>query len=69
MVRRVVTEGDVLQVERSLYRIRQDLISKQEELRRFAPASSEGTGWMGRMFGGSANSGMWFSISWKVIWQ
>ncbi|ODO09120.1 hypothetical protein I350_02720 [Cryptococcus amylolentus CBS 6273] len=47
-----LTDNDLLQAERSLYRVRQDLISKKEEVERYAPVSGSSGGWMGRMFGG-----------------
>ncbi|WVF71349.1 hypothetical protein IAT40_006152 [Kwoniella sp. CBS 6097] len=53
---RALTDNDILQAERSLYRVRQDLVTKRDELARAAAASGTSTpsrgGWMGRMFGG-----------------
>ncbi|OWZ47461.1 hypothetical protein C352_02380 [Cryptococcus neoformans CHC193] len=53
---RTLTDNDLLQAERSLYRVRQDLISKRDEINRYAVPSGEGSsGWMGRIFGGENN--------------
>ncbi|OCF39646.1 hypothetical protein I317_06557 [Kwoniella heveanensis CBS 569] len=55
---RALTDNDILQAERSLYRVRQDLVTKREELARASAASGTSTpsrgGWMGRMFGGQS---------------
>ncbi|WWC89141.1 uncharacterized protein L201_004059 [Kwoniella dendrophila CBS 6074] len=52
---RSLTDNDILQAERSLYRVRHDLVTKREEIARVADASGISTpvrgGWMGRMFG------------------
>ncbi|CAD6587813.1 MAG: hypothetical protein TREMPRED_004862, partial [Tremellales sp. Tagirdzhanova-0007] len=52
---RALTDNDVLQAERSLYRVRQDLVAKREELGRLGATdagSASGRGWIGRVFGG-----------------
>ncbi|WRT66521.1 uncharacterized protein IL334_003480 [Kwoniella shivajii] len=55
---RSVSDFDILQAERSLYRVRHDLVSKREEISRVSAASGTSTpargGWMGRMFGGQS---------------
>ncbi|WVQ99510.1 hypothetical protein IAU59_006645 [Kwoniella sp. CBS 9459] len=57
---RSLTDNDILQAERSLYRVRQDLVTKREESARASAASGTSTpsagrgGWMGRMFGGQS---------------
>ncbi|WWC62152.1 uncharacterized protein I303_104744 [Kwoniella dejecticola CBS 10117] len=52
---RSLTDNDILQAERSLYRVRHDLVNKKEEITRVDAASGTSTpargGWMGRMFG------------------
>ncbi|RXK39301.1 hypothetical protein M231_03380 [Tremella mesenterica] len=49
---RPVTDSDLLQAERSLYRVRHELIAKREELNRLAvPSTPGGSSWMGRVFG------------------
>ncbi|WVO15091.1 hypothetical protein L204_102735 [Cryptococcus depauperatus] len=49
---KTLTDNDLLQAERSLYRVRQDLVAKQDELDRFNEQLSEGPGgWMGKVFG------------------
>lgn len=53
--KRPVTDGDILQAERSLYRVRHDIVQKREEIMRIAP--SETSGWMGRVFGTKADQG------------
>lgn len=51
-----LTDNDLLQAERSLYRVRQDLISKKDEINWYVVPSGEGSGgWMGRIFGGENN--------------
>ncbi|OWZ78966.1 hypothetical protein C365_02615 [Cryptococcus neoformans Bt85] len=53
---RTLTDNDLLQAERSLYRVRQDLISKRDEINRYAvPSGAGSSGWMGRIFGGENN--------------
>lgn len=53
---RTLTDNDLLQAERSLYRVRQDLISKRDEINRYAVPNGEGSsGWMGRIFRGENN--------------
>ncbi|WVR06897.1 hypothetical protein IAU60_003933 [Kwoniella sp. DSM 27419] len=52
---RALGDNDLLQAERSLYRVRQDLVTKREEVSRVSAVSGTSTpsrgGWMGRMFG------------------
>ncbi|WWC70164.1 uncharacterized protein I206_104112 [Kwoniella pini CBS 10737] len=52
---RSLTDNDILQAERSLYRVRHDLVNKKEEISRVDAVSGTSTpargGWMGRMFG------------------
>ncbi|WVQ67291.1 uncharacterized protein L199_005486 [Kwoniella botswanensis] len=52
---RSLTDNDILQAERSLYRVRHDLVTKREEIARVEATSGTSTpargGWMGRMFG------------------
>ncbi|KAL0255458.1 hypothetical protein I308_100262 [Cryptococcus tetragattii IND107] len=51
-----LTDNDLLQAERSLYRVRQDLISKKNEINRYVvPSGESSSGWMGRIFGGENN--------------
>ncbi|KAL7421922.1 hypothetical protein Q5752_003694 [Cryptotrichosporon argae] len=61
-----VTDNDVLQAERSLYRVRHDLVAKRDELNRMAvptaaaaagggAGADAGSGWMGRVFGSKAD--------------
>ncbi|KIR59692.1 hypothetical protein I314_04688 [Cryptococcus bacillisporus CA1873] len=48
----MLTDNDLLQAERSLYRVRQDLISKKDEINRYVvPSGESSSGWMGRIFG------------------
>ena len=57
---RALTDNDVLQAERSLYRVRQDLVAKREELGRLGATdagSASGRGWIGRVFGGKEDQG------------
>ncbi|KLT45435.1 hypothetical protein CC85DRAFT_134821 [Cutaneotrichosporon oleaginosum] len=49
--RRVVTDADVLQAERSLYRVRHDAQAKRDEIERIARNEPEPSGWMTRVFG------------------
>nr|XP_031863434.1 uncharacterized protein CI109_001310 [Kwoniella shandongensis]KAA5530506.1 hypothetical protein CI109_001310 [Kwoniella shandongensis] len=56
---RSLSDNDILQAERSLYRVRQDTITKKEELSRISASSGTNTpskGWMGRMFGGQGDN-------------
>ena len=48
-------EHDLLRSEQSLFRIRQELVAKQEEIDRTAPIPAKG--WIGRVFG-SSDSGL-----------
>ncbi|RSH87209.1 hypothetical protein EHS25_003118 [Saitozyma podzolica] len=51
--RRLLNENDILDAERSLYRVRHEIVSKREEIARestSAPASDRS--WMGRFFSG-----------------
>lgn len=51
-----LTDNDLLQAERSLYRVRQDLMSKKDEINRYVvPSGESSSGWMGRIFGGENN--------------
>jgi hypothetical protein len=50
----VVTDADVLQAERSLYRVRHDAQAKRDEIERLARAAPEPAGWMTRVFGTKA---------------
>ena len=57
---RALTDHDILQAERSLYRVRQDLVAKRDELGRLGATdagSASGRGWMGRVFGGKEDQG------------
>ncbi|WVQ80237.1 hypothetical protein IAT38_002342 [Cryptococcus sp. DSM 104549] len=56
---RSLNDSDILQAERSLYRVRHDLVSKREEVSRFAGVTGNAPsgGWMGRMFGGQGDQG------------
>ncbi|BEJ16335.1 hypothetical protein CspHIS471_0509400 [Cutaneotrichosporon sp. HIS471] len=54
--KRVVTDADVLQAERSLYRVRHDAQAKRDELERLARAAPEPGGWMTRVFGTKAEA-------------
>lgn len=55
MVRgRTVGEGDIITVERSLFRIRQDIIAKREEINN--DESQGETTWVGRFFRGTGAS-------------
>nr|XP_019046507.1 hypothetical protein I302_05257 [Kwoniella bestiolae CBS 10118]OCF25437.1 hypothetical protein I302_05257 [Kwoniella bestiolae CBS 10118] len=59
---RSLTDNDILQAERSLYRVRHDLVTKKEEISRVEAASGTSTpargGWMGRMFGSQNQEAM-----------
>ncbi|KAL1411436.1 hypothetical protein Q8F55_002392 [Vanrija albida] len=53
-----VTDADVLQAERSLYRIRHDIVAKREEIARVSSSDASATsggGWMTRVFGSKAD--------------
>ena len=55
---RSLTDNDLLQAERSLYRVRHDLVAKREELSRITVPSTPGGGsWMGRVFGSKEDQG------------
>lgn len=58
-LRRIVTDADVLQAERSLYRVRHDAMAKRDELDRLARAAPDqgSSGWMSRVFGTKAQQG------------
>nr|WVH01961.1 golgi pH regulator [Naematelia aurantialba] len=49
---RPLTDNDVLQAERSLYRVRQELVTKRDELGRISGGQpgSPSRGWMGKVF-------------------
>ena len=54
-----LSDNDIIQAERSLYRVRHDLVAKREEISR-QNVSQEATGsggWMGRVFGSKADQG------------
>lgn len=55
-----MTDADVLQAERSLYRIRHDIVAKREEITRVSSGSgaeAASGGWMTRVFGTKADQG------------
>lgn len=54
--RRVVTDADVLQAERSLYRVRHDAQAKRDEIEHLARSAPEPSGWMTRVFGTKAEA-------------
>ena len=61
----MLSDGDILQAERSLYRVRQELVTKREELSRLgatSAGSSTGRGWMGKVFGGPQDQGRYLYI-------
>ncbi len=51
---RSLSDNDILQAERSLYRVRHDLVAKRDEMGRLGPSNGgfSGRGWMGKVFGG-----------------
>lgn len=56
-IRGVLSDHDILQAERSLYRVRHDLVAKREEYNRLTASERESNGWMGRVFGSKADQG------------
>jgi hypothetical protein len=55
---RSLSDNDIIQAERSLYRVRHDLVAKREEISRQSVAQESGNGgWMGRVFGSKADQG------------
>ncbi|KAK4685669.1 hypothetical protein P7C73_g4469, partial [Tremellales sp. Uapishka_1] len=60
---RLLSDNDILQAERSLYRVRHDMVGKREDMSRIANQSPNGgessSGWMGRVFG-NGDQGMSF---------
>lgn len=50
---RKISNADVLQAERSLYRVRQDVVAKRDEINRLTAAQPErsGPGWISGVFG------------------
>jgi hypothetical protein len=54
-----LSDTDIIQAERSLYRVRHDLVAKREEMSRVSAQSEPASGgWMGRVFGSKADQGM-----------
>ena len=58
---RSLSDTDIIQAERSLYRVRQDIVAKREEMGRISshqePSGSGSGGWMGKVFGSKADQG------------
>jgi hypothetical protein len=55
---RSLSDTDIIQAERSLYRVRHDLVAKREEIGRVTShAEPSGGGWMGKVFGSKADQG------------
>lgn len=53
-----LSDNDIIQAERSLYRVRHDLVAKREEISRQNVSQDSGNGgWMGRVFGSKADQG------------
>jgi hypothetical protein len=53
---RRISDADVVQAERSLYRVRQDVVSKRDEINRLAASQPErSNGWMGGVFGSKSS--------------
>ena len=55
--RGALSDGDILQAERSLYRVRHDLVAKREEMSRLNATEQASGGWMGKVFGSKADQG------------
>jgi hypothetical protein len=54
---RSLSDTDIIQAERSLYRVRQDMVSKREEMGRISTHAEPTSGWMGKVFGSKADQG------------
>jgi hypothetical protein len=54
---RSLSDTDIIQAERSLYRVRQDMVSKREEMGRISTHTEPTGGWMGKVFGSKADQG------------
>lgn len=54
---RSLSDTDIIQAERSLYRVRQDMVSKREEMGRISTHAEPTGGWMGKVFGSKADQG------------
>ena len=54
---RSLSDTDIIQAERSLYRVRQDMVSKREEMGRISTHAEPSGGWMGKVFGSKADQG------------
>lgn len=53
---RKISDSDVLQAERSLYRVRADVVAKRDEINRLAASQPErAPGWMSGVFGSKAS--------------
>lgn len=53
-----LSDNDIIQAERSLYRVRHELVAKREEISRQNVTQESGNGgWMGRVFGSKADQG------------
>jgi hypothetical protein len=53
-----LSDTDIIQAERSLYRVRHDLVAKREEISRVSGHTGPGgSGWMGKVFGSKADQG------------
>ena len=56
---RSLSDTDIIQAERSLYRVRQDMVSKREEMGRISTHTEPSGGWMGKVFGSKADQGQY----------
>jgi hypothetical protein len=61
---RSLSDTDIIQAERSLYRVRQDMVAKREEMSRISihQEPSGSGGWMGKVFGSKADQGMYQEV-------
>jgi hypothetical protein len=64
---RSLSDTDIIQAERSLYRVRQDMVSKREEMGRISTHAEPTSGWMGKVFGSKADQGEYAPFSVELI--
>jgi hypothetical protein len=62
-----LSDTDIIQAERSLYRVRQDMVSKREEMGRISTHAEPTGGWMGKVFGSKADQGEYAPVSVELI--
>jgi len=60
---RSLSDTDIIQAERSLYRVRHDLVAKREEIGRISTHAEPSGGWMGKVFGSKADQGKSGSVA------